>query len=71
LLFAFANKIRHRWRTATANGTVARWSLIPTAKLNDDFNMHTIIELDKQRHLTPLDDKRKIAQFSSFSLWKI
>jgi hypothetical protein len=60
LLFAIANKIRHHWRTATANGTIARWSLIPTAKLNDAFNMHTIIELDNGSNLQPLNAKRKI-----------
>jgi hypothetical protein len=76
---SFDKKIRHDWRTATAGGTATPFilNLIPEqatvpfnsgTKLHDDFSIHTIRSLTNGGHGTPLNAKRKILCFSSFSL---
>jgi hypothetical protein len=76
---SFDKKIRHDWRTAAAGGTAAPFilNLIPEqatvpfnydAKLGIDFSIHTISSLANDGHGTPLNAKRKILCFSSFSL---
>jgi hypothetical protein len=44
---------------------------IPDAKLDDDYKTHTIIKPDNGGRFKPLNDKRKIKGYSSFSLHQI
>jgi hypothetical protein len=60
-------------KSATCGGLLRQAERLPflIAKLSDDFNIHTIKYLDNKRQIPPLEAKRKIARFSSFSLLQI